>query len=235
MGINISKTEFVLPLKGVGAKKDEHKIVEQVDQLLPIPSEEDLLPSEFCLFLTGDITIDSATKLCEELYAINDVNLKLLKMRNIKLIINSPGGDLLAAQMICDVIEEIETDVHAYAYGHVCSAAFLVFMHGKRGHRYSSQHTQFMSHTYSMVLEGSFNDITKHRKAEFMRIHDRLLTQYSTHTGLSKKQVEEILLTNHDVWLNAKECKDLNIVDVIIGTKKQKLGENSGKRTIKKK
>jgi ATP-dependent Clp protease protease subunit len=172
--------------------------------------------SSFRLFILGEIKIDSSREIVEQLYNIDDLNKTLQNPKPIKLIINSPGGDLYASQMICDVISEIETPVHCHAYGQACSGGLIIFMAGEKGYRCCTKKTQFMSHRFSTEIGGSHTELQNHTR-ELDRIYNRLLNHYQECTGLTKKRIEKELLPARDVWLDADTCKKLNIVDQIIG------------------
>jgi ATP-dependent Clp protease protease subunit len=179
-----------------------------------IPMQE--LPlEEFRLFLTDEITSENATELVKAFYDINDINKQLDQFRPIVLIINTPGGDLQASQMICDVMNEIETPVYTKCTGKACGGGIMIFMNGEPGCRISFQNCQFMSHRFSTAVEGSHTDLKYHNE-EMDRMHERLVDHYVACTGLTKRKIESSLLTEHDVWLSPEEAKKLNIVDEII-------------------
>jgi ATP-dependent Clp protease, protease subunit len=165
------------------------------------------------LFLTGEININLATEICRELMAIEAQNKEAGVFPPVQLIINSPGGDLFSTWMICDLMSMMETPIHTIGLGQVASGGFILFMHGTC--RIATSNTQFMSHIFSMVNEGNYSNM-KNQRLELDRTHQRIINHYSRSTGLSKDDVEKYLLTEHDVWLSAEECKQYNIADVVI-------------------
>lgn len=203
-----------------------------------ISSEEELLnsqvvPETFRLYLTDEVTPEIATSLVEQFYKVEEINTQLVDtVIPITLIINSPGGDLPSAVMICAVMNEIETPVHCKCLGQACSAAFMIFMNGEYGHRYTCSSAQFMSHRLSTSIAGSHSEL-KYHGAEMDRLHNRIVNHYIKCTGLPKKIINEELLTGHDVWLSAAECIKYKVVDKILNLEskhatKQRRNERSG-------
>lgn len=187
------------------------------------------------LFLTGEIKIDVATTLVQNMMSIEARNRDLENNGIIQsneypiltIIINSPGGDLNAGWMICDLMDQMKTPIETFALGQAASAGLMIFMNGTKGLRKATPNTQIMSHRYSIGLEISHADI-KSQMPELDRIHERIINHYIKCTGLSRKKILKELLTEHNVWLDATECKNLNICDVVpndyFGTKKSKKG-----------
>lgn len=169
------------------------------------------------IFLTGELAMPMATELCKDLLSIEIRNNHAQSFPPIQLIINTPGGDLNATWMICDLMATMQTPVHTYALGQVASGGFMIFMNGAKGARQATQNTQFMSHRYSMAYEANHANI-KSQQPELDRLHSRMVDHYRKCTGLSVKNILKHLLTEHDVWLTAEECKQLNVCDVIIDT-----------------
>lgn len=184
-------------------------------------------PKEFRVYLTTEIRAENATEIVEQMYEINEINQQFDYKIPIRLIINTPGGELHSSQMICDVMDEIKTPVHTSAYGKACSGGFMILMNGEHGFRSCTENTQFMSHRFITSMEGSHSDFIIHH-VEMNRMHERLVKHYMKCTGLSAKRIEKELLTGHDVWLEAEKCKEYNILDNIIKSK----ARNYGKRSI---
>lgn len=168
-----------------------------------------------CLFLTGELKMDLATDVSKQLLQIEHRNAEFNNYRKVSLIINSPGGDLYSAWMICDIMDQMITPVETIGLGEVASGGFLIFMNGTKGLRKATMNTQFMSHRYSIGIQASHADLMAQRD-ELDKTHDRIVNHYIKCTGLKKTKVEKELLTEHNVWLDAEQCKHLNICDEVI-------------------
>lgn len=172
------------------------------------------------LFLTGEINIAIATEICKELMFIEAKNQEADSYPPVQLIINTPGGDLYSTWMICDIMSMMRTPIHTIGLGQVASGGFIIFMHGTHGGRVATTNTQFMSHIFSMANEANYSNM-KAQRSELDRTHSRIVDHYVRSTGLTAKKVEEHLLTEHDVWLSAEECKKFNICDLVVQSYEQ--------------
>lgn len=187
-------------------------------------------PPSNMLILATEIDTDVASLLCARLLELNDVANKTGEMETIKLFINSPGGDLNAGWMICDIMDMIDIPIETIGLGLVASAGLLIFMNGDYGHRYATKNTQFMSHRYYMRMEGTHSDLTSHT-SELHIMHMRIIDHYHKCTGMDKTVLEQTLLQEHDIWMTAEQCKKYNIVDNIIPVKKRHFKDISKKET----
>lgn len=166
------------------------------------------------LFLTGELKVDVATDLVQSMMQIEARNRDQDNFPLLTIIINSGGGDLAAGWMICDLMDQMKTPIETFALGQAASAGLMIFMNGTKGLRKSTPNTQFMSHRYSIGLEVTHSDLVA-QMPELERIHDRIINHYIKCTGLNKKKILKDLLNEHNVWLDAEECKKFNICDVV--------------------
>jgi ATP-dependent Clp protease protease subunit len=170
------------------------------------------------LFVTGEITGDMSEHLVKYFMEIEDQNRNSEdEATPIQLIINTPGGDAFATWMICDVMSTMTTPIYTLGLGQVASGGFMIFMNGTAGLRTATVNTHFMTHRFNVVVEGSHSDYT-YRNPEMNRMYDRMLKHYRRCTGLSIKDIEKYLLTEHDVFLDANQCKNLGVCDNVVDT-----------------
>lgn len=185
------------------------------------------------LMLVGEININNCTELVRNLIEIENQNFEKGVFEPIQLMINTAGGDLYATWMVCDVMSMLKTPIETIGLGQVASGGFMIFMNGTKGMRIASSNTQFMSHRYSMAFDASHSNI-KSQQPELDRIHERIVNHYKKNTGLSERKIMNRLLTEHDVWLTAEECKKYKICDIVIDMNSQNNGVNIGKSHGKK-
>lgn len=183
---------------------------------LPLDIQNENNYKEHKILLIGEIDSEISEKIVGQLYDLEDVNLQNNVNIPIKLLINSPGGDLYCSQMICDVMNEITTPVYTYSYGQSCSGGFIIFMNGERGYRTSGKYTQFMTHRFSTSMEGSQSDF-KDYQIVLDQMLDRLVNFYKDCTDLDENIILEELLNEKNVYLSPLECYHYNVVDKIIG------------------
>lgn len=186
---------------------------------LPINmNNNDTLPidEEHKIILVGEINSETTNNVVSQLYELESINKKYGVSIPIKLLINSPGGDLYSSQMICDVMNEISTPVYTCAYGQACSGGFIIFMNGENGYRISGKYTQFMTHRFRTSMEGSQSDF-KEYGVVMESMLDQLVSFYKDCTNLNEKVILEDLLNDKDVYLSPIDCYHYNVVDQIIG------------------
>lgn len=133
----------------------------------------------------------------------------------LTLVINSPGGSLQDAFAIVDIMNGSKLPIHTIGLGEICSAGFVTFINGAKGHRVLTPNTTIMSHQFSWGSRGKEHDLISIQK-EISHIGGRMIAHYKKCTGLSEKVIREKLLPATDVWLSAKEAKKMNICDKIM-------------------
>lgn len=176
-------------------------------QLLPPPETPVVFAKVYLMnlekygisLLCGDIEDAIASQIISELIFIAD---KLQKPP--LLFISSPGGDFDAALTIIDTMESLPHGVATLVSGSAASAALLVSMAGRKGHRWISSSAQLMSHHYSGGVEGSGKEMKAERKR--MDYLNKLMeTMYEKHTGLNLRTIRTLLKTE-SAWINPKEA-----------------------------
>lgn len=164
-----------------------------------------LFNKEFDNFSTGD--------------AISFIIQRNLMAKNrpdmIKMIINSPGGDLNSCFALTDTMKGSKIPIYTYGLGLVASAGLLTFISGEPGNRYITQNTSLMSHQFQWGSSGKEHELYASVK-EMHYTSERMINHYKRCTGLSEKKIKEILLPPQDVWLSAKEAVKYGLADKIV-------------------
>lgn len=159
--------------------------------------------SQSCIALSQAIkTMDKQSKQLEIEY-----NYRL----PIKLHIQSFGGELLPSFYVCDLIKSLETPVHIYIDGYVASAASLISVCGDK--RFMTKHSSILIHQLKSSSSGKFNEM----KDEFKNLNffmESLKEIYLENTRIKNDELEELLKS--DIWLPAKKCLELGLIDEII-------------------
>lgn len=133
----------------------------------------------------------------------------------MKLMINSPGGELPSAFALIDIIKGSKIPIYTYGLGEIASSALMTFIAGEKGKRFITRNTSILSHQYSWGSWGKEHELMA-RVKEFNNTQDRILDHYKRCTGLSEKQIKTYLLPPEDVWLSAKEAVKYGIADEIV-------------------
>ena len=141
--------------------------------------------------------------------------MKKNKPKYMKMIFNSPGGDLSGAFALIDTMKGSKIPIYTYGLGEIASCGLMAFIAGNKGHRYITQNTAILSHQYSGGFVGKNYELMSSVK-EFENTHNRIVDHYIKCTGLTEKDVKKYLLPPEDVWLTPKEAVKYGVADKII-------------------
>lgn len=130
------------------------------------------------------------------------------------IFINSSGGDLSAAWAIIDVMRGSSIPIRIIGLGQIASAGLLIFSAGENGSRILTENTSIMSHQYFWGAAGKHHELMAQVK-EYNLTQDRLIKHFMKVTKLNEKQINEILMPPHDVYLTAEEAKKYGLCDEV--------------------
>ena len=133
----------------------------------------------------------------------------------MKMIINSPGGEVSSAFSLIDTMKGSKVPIYTYGLGEIASCGLLTFIAGERGHRYVTPNTAILSHQFAWGSWGKQHELMAKVK-EFENTQDRILMHYKKCTGLSEKNIKKYLLPAEDVWLTAEEAVKFGIADEVV-------------------
>jgi ATP-dependent Clp protease protease subunit len=177
-----------------------------------------LLPYNLIQIL-GEITPETAAQVTEKLLMMDFRNQVAQQPQPIHLLINSPGGAVVAGWQICDIMDSIVTPVHTIGTGELASAALMVFINGEAGNRILSKKASVMSHQYSWGVQGTYSNL-KAASAEFENVMNRLTEHFVECSGLDKPTVRELLLSD-DNWLTPAKARKFGLADKVLNFKKK--------------
>ena len=132
----------------------------------------------------------------------------------MKLFINSPGGNLSDAFALIDVMRGATAKISTVGIGEISSAGLIIFMSGAKGHRLLTPNTAILSHQFSWGAWGKEHELFAAQKGYDITT-DMMINHYKKCTGLSIKKIREYLLPPEDRWLTAKEALKLGICDEV--------------------
>ena len=133
----------------------------------------------------------------------------------IKMIINSPGGEISSMFALVDTMKGSKVPIQTYGLGQICSAGLFTFMAGQKGKRFITPNTSILSHQYAWGSYGKEHELMG-RVKEFGLTSKRLLAHVKACTGLTEVDIKKYLLTETDVWLTAKEAVKYGIADAVV-------------------
>ena len=165
------------------------------------------------LFLGTEINADSANILMSQLMYLNSVD----EHEDIKLYINSGGGEVYSGLGIFDVMNYITPSVSTYCMGTCASMAAVLLSSGEKGMRYALPHSEVMIHQPSTGI-GRIK--AEDLRVEFEQMEKCKSTLYGILAENTGRSVEEITeLCKLDKWYTADEAVEFGLIDSVIRRK----------------
>jgi len=135
---------------------------------------------------------------------------------DIRLYLNSPGGDAYAGMAIYDAMQFVKPDVQTYAIGMAMSAAAMLLAGGAAGKRYVLPNAKVMIHQGSGGFRGTPADIQIAAR-EILSLTRRYAEVIAEHAG---RDVEEVLRDiDRDRFLAPDEAVAYGIADSVLTTR----------------
>lgn len=183
--------------------------IEKEDKNIEIPNIED---HHYYLF---NSTFDAGSTGEAMKFILARNLMKKDRPKFMKMIINSPGGEVPSAFALIDTMKGSKIPVYTYGLGEIASCGLLTFMSGAKGHRYITRNTAILSHQFSWGSMGKEHELMASVK-EFNNTSQRLVDHYKKCTGQTEATIKKYLLPPEDVWLTPKEAVKYGIADQIV-------------------
>jgi ATP-dependent Clp protease, protease subunit len=167
------------------------------------------LLKERIVFLGGPIDDHLANSIIAQFLFLDSQNSK----EDIKLYINSPGGQVSSALAIYDTIQYVKADVSTICIGLAASGGALLLAAGKNGKRFCLPNSEILIHQVMGGASGQATDVAIHAK-HIVKVKERLNIILAKHTKQKLLKVERD--TERDYFMSAEEAKAYGIVDKII-------------------
>ena len=161
------------------------------------------------LYLSGEINEHTA----------QDINIEMVRLQredplqDITLIVDSYGGDLIAAFAIVDMMEMLTCDIKTICLGKAMSAGQFIFSTGAKGKRFMSKHARLMLHNPIAGMEGSVPDIEVEIE-ELQRSRDAFIRHIAEKSGNSFEEIKDLIQRNK--YLDANEAIQHGFADGIV-------------------
>ncbi|HZU85951.1 MAG TPA: ATP-dependent Clp protease proteolytic subunit [Anaerolineaceae bacterium] len=131
----------------------------------------------------------------------------------IKMYINSPGGQIYAGLAIFDTMQMIPNKISTYAIGVTASFGTVLLAAGTKGLRFSLPHATIHIHQPLGGAQGQASDIQIQAR-EILRLKERLNKILSDSTGKTIEEIERD--TERDYYLNAEQAVEYGLVDQVL-------------------
>ena len=186
------------------------------DNTLPDPMELNYWEARKNRTFYIDFEVDDDYQIIEIAKTIINMNVaeKDTPTENLKPIylwIMSYGGDLEQANFFCDLVETSRIPIVTVAMGAAMSAAFLIFLAGKR--RYAFKHSQLLIHSGSGQLTGTAEQI-KEAQLNYNRQIENMKDYILARTTIDAKTFNKN--KTKDWYLTADELVKYHIVDKLV-------------------
>ena len=162
-------------------------------------------------YFFGEVNTDSCTAAQADLLTFAQ-----RKVKDVELIINSPGGSCTDGNGLIDIIEQhtADRDFTTTIFGQCASMAGFIAMTGKK--RVMARNAAFLIHRVSTIFGLSSSHMEDNNK-NMKRLEDMLFPFMANRTNgkLSLAELQERCKTN-DWWLTADECLAKGLVDELI-------------------
>jgi ATP-dependent Clp protease protease subunit len=132
----------------------------------------------------------------------------------IKVLLNSPGGEVNAGFAIYDAIRLIQPEVTIICAGLCASIATIILTAVPKAKRLSLTHCEFLIHQpLSQGISGRISDIEIASK-EIVKTKEKLHQLLATETGKSVEQVAKDC--DRDFWMSARQALEYGLISKII-------------------
>ena len=166
------------------------------------------LLSDRIIFITGEITDESANIVVSELLYLDSIN-----HDDICIYINSPGGSVTAGMAIYDTINFVKSDVSTTVIGIAASMASFLLACGKKGKRYGLENSEIMIHQPLGGASGQATEI-KIAAERILKLKKKLNIILANLTNNSVKKITKD--TERDYYMDSKEAMKYGLIDKII-------------------
>lgn len=132
--------------------------------------------------------------------------------KEIRLYINSPGGQVSSGLAIYDTMQLTKAPVATVCVGMAASMAAVILAGGRKGRRYALPNSRIMIHQPIGGVQGQAVDIEIEAK-EILRLRENINELLAKHTG---QPIERIARdTDRNFWMSPAEAKEYGLVDEV--------------------
>lgn len=133
----------------------------------------------------------------------------------LKVIINSPGGDVQAGQEIYSILKDIKNPVTINVQSMAASAASMIAMAGDTVKM--SPVALLMIHNASTCTSGDYRDM-QHTADVLQTVNTAIMQAYIAKTGKTEDELK--VMMDKETWLTANQCLEHGFADEIIKDEK---------------
>jgi len=186
--------------EGAGEEKEKQQGGDLITKLLKTRT----------VMVTDEVTKKMAQQIMTQLLLLEAEN-----NDDIKMYINSPGGDADAGFAIFDMIRFVKPKIKAICAGVAASAAVIILLGARKENRFSLPNARVLIHQPSTGIHGTAADI-QIEATEILKCREKINRLISVETGQAMEKVESD--TKRNFWMSAEEALKYGLVRKIIQT-----------------
>lgn len=168
-----------------------------------------LLLKERIIFLGTPINDQVANVIVAQLLFLNAQD----PDREIRLYINSPGGQITSGLAIYDTMKMIQAPVSTTAVGMAASMGTILLTAGTPGKRYALPHATIHLHQPLGGVQGQAVDIEIEAR-EILRMRDLLNSILRESTKMTDEQI--LRYTDRNMYLTAAQAVEVGLIDAVL-------------------
>ena len=163
------------------------------------------------IVIADEITKQLAQRVLAQLLILEQESPK----EDIKIFINSPGGDADAGFAIYDMMRFVKPKVKAICAGVAASAAVIILIGAKKEYRFSLENSRILIHQPSTGVHGTASDI-QIEASEILKCREKINKLIAVETGQKVEKVEND--TKRNYWMSAEEGIKYGLLNKIVKT-----------------
>ncbi|MGX7577152.1 ATP-dependent Clp protease proteolytic subunit [Candidatus Vidania fulgoroideorum] len=167
------------------------------------------LLKERIIFLYGVINGNLSNSIISQLLYLESID----KKKDIKIYINSPGGNISDGLAIYDTFQFVKPDICTLCLGMAASMAAFLLAAGKKGKRFSLKNSRIMIHQPIGGFEGQASDIKIYSK-EILHSKNKIVNILSKITKRKKSSIYKDI--DRDKFMSSKKAIKYGLIDRII-------------------
>lgn len=162
------------------------------------------------IVISGSVDSKLADKVIKQILVLEQLDPEA----EIKLFINSPGGEIYSGFAIFDMLKMITCPITTIVMGLAASMGSVLSLVGDDGKKYALPNSKIMIHQPLLTgAEGQATDLEIHSK-QLIKTRKSLAEMYAEKTGKTVNQILKDMDRDH--WLTAEEALKYGLIDKII-------------------
>jgi ATP-dependent Clp protease protease subunit len=137
----------------------------------------------------------------------------------VTLLVNSPGGEVIAASVIRSILQEYPGKVTADIVGLAASAATVLVTGAD--HIRMRESALFMIHDPSGLAWGTIDEIKAFLEV-LKTVKDGIVDTYETKTKMERDKLAKLM--TDETWMTAREAKEYGFIDEVVTSSVKKSG-----------